>query len=158
MKHLLLLMFSILSCNLLIAQDSFPPERTFIIANLENDEVTSTNYSHPNLSIKSKVSRSLKLDSNSFELVNPKVINEIGKGWFLTYEFETSTYAGIYKEYLQLRDNKLIITESRNAMIAIATNCNTIGFTNDNKNGKCTNKKDENLDTDISFRLFTSSN
>lgn len=151
-------MLAILFCNTIIAQNSFESERTFVIANLENDELKSTNYSHPNLSIESKISRTLKLNSKDFELMNPSVSNEIGKGWFLTYKFDTASYAGIYKEKLQLRGDKLLITESRNALMAIATNCNTVGFTNDNRNGKCTNKKDDSLESSITFRLFTSSN
>lgn len=158
MKHLLLFMVIIFSCNLITAQNSFPPERVFVIANLENNELESTDFLHPNLSIKPKISRSLKLDSRSFELVNPKVTNELGRGWFLTYEFNTSDYSGVYKEELQLRGNQLVITESRNAIMAIATNCNTIEFINNNRDCECTSKKDDSLESNVTYRLFTSSN
>ena len=80
------------------------------------------------------------------------------KDGFLFYEFNTTTYAGIYKEKLQLRGDKLILTESRSAVMAIATNCNTAGFTNNNKNRKYTNKQNDALESNITFRLFTSSN
>ena len=157
MKHLLLLFIAVLFCNSIAAQNSFPQERIFVIANLNNSEIESTNFNHPNLSIESKVSRILKLNSRDFEMVNPKVTNELGKGWFLTYEFETPEHTGIYKEELQLRDNKLVITESRNAIMAIATNCNTIEFINNDKDCECTNKKDSSLASNVTYRLFSSS-
>ena len=46
-------MLAITFCSTTIVQNSLSAERVFVIADLDNDEVSSTNYSHPNLSIKS---------------------------------------------------------------------------------------------------------
>ena len=151
-------MLTILFFNTIDAQNSFPPERIFVIANLDNNEIESTNFEHPNLSIQSKISWILKLDSSSLELTNPRVSNEIGKGWFLTYDFNTPTEIGIYKEQLQLRDNQLVITESRDAIMAKATNCNSIEFTNDERKCICSEQEDNTQEPVITYRLFNSSN
>ncbi|WP_456440183.1 hypothetical protein [Psychroserpens sp.] len=158
MKHLLLFAITIMFSNNIVSQTTFPPERIFIIASVENNTFKSLDYSLSDLSIESKISWILKLNSKDFNLVNPTIFNEIGKGWYLQYKFETLLYTGIYKEKLQLKDNLLIITESRSAMMAMASNCNKIIFTNNDDRCKCTNKKDTTLDSLLTYRLFSSLN
>ncbi|WP_425075491.1 hypothetical protein [Psychroserpens sp. S379A] len=158
MKHLLLFVITITLYSTAKAQSSFPSERIFVIASLQDNTFQPLDYSVSDLGIKSKISWILKLNAKDFDLINPTFLNEPGKGWYLQFEFNSSLYAGIYKEKLRLKDDKLIITESRSAQMAIATNCNEIVFSDDENHCKCVNKKDVNLDSILKYRLFSSVN
>lgn len=158
MKHFLLVVITLTFFNIIKAQTVFPKERIIEIANLENNTLQLLDYSISDLGIKSKISWILELKSKDFELVNPTLLNEPGKGWYLQFEFSTLLHEGIYKEKLQLKNNKLVITETRSAMMAKATNCNKIVFSDDDNHCKCTNKKDDNIDSVLVYRLFSSTN
>ena len=157
MKKILLIVAVFFCYGNVTAQINLPPEYKVIIANLNGDAPQTVDYSLNDLSIESKISWILKLNIQDINLVNPTILEEFGKGWFLQYEFATPTYAGIYKEKLHLIDNQLIISESRSAMMAIATNCNEIQFSDETEERcKCVNLKDTTQQSEITYRLFSS--
>ncbi len=140
------------------AQTKLPPERIVVIANIENGKAKTADYALSDLRIESKITRAFKLDSPNLKLVNPKITDEGGKGWFIEYEFESRGSMGLWKEQLQLRKGQLVITESRSAVMGIATNCEKIEFTSDVDRCKCVKKKSLSFDSDVTYRLFSSIN
>ncbi len=139
-------------------QTKLPPERIVIVADISNDRAKTVDYALADLRIESKITRAFRLDSPNLKLVNPTITDEGGKGWFIEYEFESGGSIGLWKEELQLRNGQLVITESRSAKVGIATNCKKIQFTNDKDYCKCAEKKNTALDSEVTFRLFSSIN
>lgn len=158
MKYLLFFVLFI-GFNLNIgAQNIFPPERIVVVATIENGTAKATDYNLSDLGIESKIARIYRLEKSKLTLMNPSLIDEGGKGWYLQYEFETEGYIGLWKEQLRLRNGKFVITESRNAKIVLASNCNELKFTDDESHAKCTSKKDSSTFSEITYRVFGSSN
>ncbi len=158
MKYLSLLFMLIIFNNNIESQNEFPPERIVVIANIENGKSKTADYSLSDLRIESKIARAFKIDLPNLKLVNPTITDEGGKGWFIQYEFDSQGYIGLWKEQLQLRNGQLVITESRSAKIGVATNCEKIQFTNDVERCKCAKKKDVALESEVTLRLFSSTN
>jgi hypothetical protein len=156
MKYILFFITVILFQLTANSQIRMPQERIVIIANLSENSAKAVDYDLSKLAIESKIKRILDLDNQKIELINPKIFKEDVKGWFLEYEFKTPTYAGLYKEELQIKNGQLVITESRNAQIGLATNCNTVAFTNDQNRCECIEKENPALDSQVTYRLFTS--
>jgi hypothetical protein len=156
MKYFFFLVLLIAFTTHIDAQNKFPPERVVVIANLENDKAKTVNYSVADLNIESKISRMFKLELPNLKLFNPTLLNEGGNGWFLQYEFESNGYVGLWKEQLQLKKGQLVITESRSAMIGLASNCEKIQFTNDLDHCKCVDKTNAALESSVKYRLFSS--
>ncbi len=155
-KILLFTLVLVFNYNCLSSQNVGHSERIHVIANAVDNSYALADYDVSNLLIKSKISWILELKSEDFELINPTLVNELDKGWYLQYEFHTPLYAGIYKEELVVINDTLVITESRNAMMAIASNCNTIVFADTQDHCKCTSKKDASLESVLTYRLFNS--
>lgn len=156
MKYLVVL-FIVFVCNTtMYSQVKSQKERLVVIANVAHDQAKITDFNLSDLRIESKITRAFRLDRPKLKLVNPIITNESGKGWFIQYEFKSNDYVGLWKEQLQLRNGQLVITESRNARIAMATNCEKIEFTNDTDRCKCSLKTNEALDADVIFRVFSS--
>ena len=117
-----------------------------------------TDYSTRQLKIEDNINWLLDLDGTEINLENRRVYFTQDKGWVLEYEFETPTQAGIYKEFLRNIDGKLIINEYRQAKMAIASNCSKIVFTESDNNCSCAIKRNSNLESEVTFRLFSSTN
>ena len=140
------------------AQNKFPPERVVVIATIENGTAKATDYALSDLRIESKIARIYRLEKPKLKLMNPTLIDEGGRGWYLRYEFETEDYIGLWKEQLRLRNGQFVITESRDAKIVMASNCTELKFTDDESRAKCTSKKDASTFSEITYRVFASSN
>lgn len=156
MKNLLLLFVLLLFNSNIEAQTKLPPERIVVIANISNGQAQRASYAVSDLRIESKIKRVFKMDSQQLNLINPRLIDKGGKGWFIQYEFESEGVIGLWEEQLQLRNGQLVITESRNAKVGIAKNCKSIQFTNDTDHCKCAEKKNATLESEVTFRLFSS--
>ena len=133
-------------------------DRSVTVATLVDNTYQLVDFNPAALKIKSKISWIMKLDSNELVLENPRLSFENGNGWYIYFDFNTSEQTGIYKEEIKVKDEQLIITESRNAQMAMATNCNTVILVNDENHCKCTSKKNNSLDAVLTYRLFTSVN
>ena len=156
MKYLFFLVLLTAITTNIDAQNKLPLERVVVIANLENDKAKTVDYSVADLNIESKISRMFKLELPDIRLFNPTLLNEGGNGWFIQYDFESNGYVGLWKEQLQVRKGQLVITESRSAMIGLASNCKKIQFTNDVERCKCIDKTNEALESSVKYRLFSS--
>lgn len=132
------------------------PERIVDIAILENDKANILDFSQSDLAIVSKIKRIFNLKNSKIQLINQTLEKDPSNGWFLQYEFKFDTQAGIYREFLTTKGNKLVITETRNAVMALASNCNKVELTNDENRSKCADKKNGAFDSEIVYRLFTS--
>lgn len=148
---LLLLITAFFSSN---AQSNLQKEKVQIIANMVNEAPVVTNYILNELNIDGNIQHHLKLNQDKIILENPRVFKEIGKGWYLQYTFKTTDQIGLYKEQLTLRNDKLVITESRSAIMAKAKNCKKIVFTNDKNRCSCAVKKDYSKPSEAIYRLF----
>jgi hypothetical protein len=64
----------------------------------------------------------------------------------------------LYKELLQEKNKRLLITETRSAEMAMATNCDEIAFTDDDddEHCKCISKKNIFYGSELTHRLFFS--
>jgi len=156
MKYVYAIVFLLFYCSEVTSQIRIPAERVVEIAVLETKTPRVLDFKETDLGITSKIRRYLNLNDAKIKLATPNIYFEKSVGWVLEYDFSTSNYAGRYKENLLLRANKLVITESRNAIMGIASNCNTITFTKNQQRCKCVDKKDPNLESETVLRLFTS--
>jgi len=158
MKNILLLLLTLSICYGLNAQSISHKENIQIVANMVNDAPIVTTYLPNQLNIKNNIAQSLKLNQSKLTLENPRIFNELGKGWYLQYTFKTANEIGLYKERLSLKDNQLVITESRSAIMAKANNCKKIVLTKDKNRCSCAVKRDYSKPSEATYRLFTQVN
>lgn len=136
------------------AQFEYPPERIIVVATMDRGLAIPMGAPASAVLIKKNVIETLGLLDTNFEMVNQTLKKRAGLGWFLQYEFESDDKIGVYREQLHERDGQLVITESRNAEMAMSTNCQKIVFTNDDTHCECVDSKIIFFDTKLTHRLF----